>query len=209
MTYYYAVKSGWEPGIYDVWDECFLQINDYKCFKYKRFSRLPEAIHYLYPEDINNESSFVPDYYVYTDGSCHNNGKPNASAGIGIYFGENDDRNVSKKITGKQTNNAAELKAIIDTYPIIKNDLNVGKKIMIVTDSEYAIKCIQTYGHKCFLGNWKKDIPNKELVKQVYHLYYQSPNAQFRHIKAHTKNSDIHSIGNMNADKLANMSILH
>ena len=208
MTYYYyAVKIGREPGIYENWKECFQQINNYKCFKYKRFSSINEANIYLYPEKTDS-SSFVPDYYVYTDGSCHNNGQKNASAGIGIYFGENDDRNVSQKITGKQTNNAAELKAIIDTYPIIENDLNKGKKIMIVTDSEYAMKCIQTYGHKCFLENWKKDIPNKELVKQVYHLYYQNDKVQFMHVKAHTKNNDIHSIGNMNADKLANMSCL-
>ena len=87
----------------------FSQINNYKCFRYKRFSTLSEANIYLYPEKTDS-TSFVPDYYVYTDGSCHNNGQKNASAGI-IYFGENDDRNVSKKIMGKQTNNAAELKA--------------------------------------------------------------------------------------------------
>lgn len=26
--------------------------------------------------------------HVYTDGSCENNGQPNASAGLGVYFGE-------------------------------------------------------------------------------------------------------------------------
>ena len=41
---------------------------------------------------------FIPDYYVYTDGACSNNGKNNALAGIGIFFGINDIRNVSKKI---------------------------------------------------------------------------------------------------------------
>ena len=43
--------------------------------------------------------------YIYTDGGCINNGKPNAIAGIGIYFGENDPRNVSKRLVGQQTNN--------------------------------------------------------------------------------------------------------
>ena len=36
--------------------------------------------------------------YVYTDGGCNNNGKKNARAGMGIYFGENDPRNVSEEI---------------------------------------------------------------------------------------------------------------
>ena len=34
---------------------------------------------------------------VFTDGACRNNGKQNAIAGIGVYFGENDIRNVSRK----------------------------------------------------------------------------------------------------------------
>ena len=45
---------------------------------------------------------------VFTDGGCSHNGSKNAKAGIGIYFGEGDIRNVSKQIQGKQTNNTAE-----------------------------------------------------------------------------------------------------
>lgn len=37
---------------------------------------------YYFMED---EDGFV---HVYTDGSCENNGKPNAIAGFGVYFGE-------------------------------------------------------------------------------------------------------------------------
>ena len=33
---------------------------------------------------------------VYTDGACVNNGKPDARAGYGVYFGEGDKRNVSE-----------------------------------------------------------------------------------------------------------------
>ena len=68
------------------------------------------------------------EYYVYTDGSCYNNGKKNAVSGIGIFFGPNDKRNVSKTIEGKQTNNTAELTAIIETYSIIESDILAGKK---------------------------------------------------------------------------------
>lgn len=64
----------------------------------------------------------------YTDGACSNNGRKNALAGIGIFFGINDTRNISKNIKGKQTNNTAELSAIIETYSIIENDILNGKK---------------------------------------------------------------------------------
>ena len=77
-------------------------------------------------------SKFDIDYFVYTDGACINNGSDNAIAGIGIYFGEDDERNVSKQVIGKQSNNVAELQAIIDVYDIIKNDIK-NKKICIAS----------------------------------------------------------------------------
>ena len=56
------------------------------------------------------------DITVFTDGSCINNGYKNACAGIGIFFGIDDDRNISKRIMGKQSNNTAELLAIIEVF---------------------------------------------------------------------------------------------
>jgi len=144
-----------------------------------------------------------PDYYVYTDGACSNNGSTDAVAGIGIYFGESDTRNVSEPIEGKQTNNTAELGAFHRLYYIIKDDILLGKHICIVSDSEYAIRCVTTYGQRCHAEGWRKDIPNMELVKETYNLYKDS-NVTFLHIKAHTGKQDIHSIGNDKADELAN-----
>jgi len=139
---------------------------------------------------------------VFTDGACKNNGQPNACAGIGIYFGPNDGRNVSRRITGKQTNNVAELTAIIEVYDIIKQDILSGKDITIFSDSKYAIRCCTTYGKKCS-KDWDIDIPNKDLVRHAYELYSQLPNVTFTHIEAHTGKQDEYSKGNAEADKLA------
>jgi ribonuclease HI len=99
------------------------------------------------------------------------------------------------------------LTAIIETYYIIENDIINGKKIAIVSDSEYAIKCVSSYGEKCYKKSWNVDIPNKELVKTAYEMYKNKLNIKFIHIKAHTNNTDVHSFGNDNADKLANIAI--
>ena len=147
-------------------------------------------------------------YYVYTDGACSNNGKENAKAGIGVYFQDNDSRNVSKRITGKQTNNRAELLAIIVSYFIIEKDIEKGLNIVIVTDSEYAIRCFTTYGEKCDKQGWKKDIPNKELVQQGYELFKNKQNVSLKHVRAHTGETDVHSIGNAKADALATQCLL-
>jgi len=199
---FYAVANGNTIGIFKTWSECKESIDGFPNPKYKKFETKEEAEEFINPVPIIQNL----DYYVYTDGACSNNGKPDAIAGIGIYFGPDDPRNISKKIEGKQTNNAAELTAIIETFPIIKKDLKKGKKIGIVSDSEYAIRCATSYGEKCAKNNWENDIPNKELVQQVYDTY-QGSNVKFIHVMAHTEKTDPHSIGNDGADKLANKAI--
>lgn len=163
--------------------------------------------------DNSNKSVFDELIYqdksinVYTDGSCINNGRPNAKAGIGIYFGENDPRNISTPVKGKQTNNVAELTAIIMALNILKNEINEGKRIIVYSDSEYAIKCLTSYGRKlekkCFITN--DPIPNIELIKEG--LLKVKSNVYFQHIRSHTGKQDPHSLANEEADKLANKAI--
>ena len=140
--------------------------------------------------------------YIYTDGACAKNGYTGARAAIGIYFGHQDHRNVSQRIEGKQTNNTAELEAVLHLYTIIEEDIKASKQIGIVTDSIYAIRCCTTYGKKCADTGWKKDIPNKDMVKRAYELY-SGTNVDFIHVMAHTGNTDVHSLGNKEADRLA------
>ena len=101
----------------------------------------------------------------------------------------------------------AELGAILHVYRIIEGDILAGKKIGVVSDSEYAIRCVTSYGKRCEIEGWKKDMPNKELVKKVYELYRDKPNVRFTHVMAHTGFTDAHSIGNDGADRLANAAV--
>lgn len=222
--YFYAIRKGIHTGIVNTWEECKARVEGYNGAVYKKFSTQESAEEFLShaPDPPKKESLKEPgkapkirtiettspkDYYVYTDGSCSNNGKPNAAAGIGIFFGEADKRNVSQRIQGKQSNNTAELSALVHLYPILQRDLQTGKQIGIVSDSEYAIRCATTYGAKQEKEGWKNDIPNKELVKTLYELYKDESNAHFIHIMAHTGKTDPHSVGNEGADRLANEAI--
>mgnify|MGYP000341777644 FL=1 len=209
---FYAVAKGYDTGVFLNWNECNNSVKGFKGAVYKKFDTKQDAENFI--SSINNtkiKSNNDVDYFVYTDGACSNNGKSNSLAGIGIFFGIDDYRNVSEKIKGKQTNNCAELIAIIKTYSIIEKDIMNNKNITIVSDSEYAISCATYYGEKCYNNNYmnKKniEITNKNLVKEIYELYKDFKNVNFMHISAHTNNNDIHSIGNYNADKLANLAI--
>lgn len=236
MTDYYAVSKGFKTGIFTSWSECNKSISGYSGAKYNKCDSLDQAQVFLKQtsktkqksikdffsiskNELTNNFDFSvsknttdinknPDIlYIYTDGSCINNGKKNARAGIGIYFSENDSRNVSRKIEGKQTNNTAELTAIIDTFKLIQDEITNNKKVCIFTDSQYSIKCVNGYGEHNNKAGWKDDIPNKKLVREIYTLFYNHKNVEIKHIKAHTGKTDIHSKGNENADKLANKSI--
>ena len=147
---------------------------------------------------------------VYTDGACTNNGKPDARAGFGIWFGDNDERNTSESFTGPQTNNRAELLAIIKALTILRDEIEQGQPIIIYSDSSYSIRCCTTYGEKMSKKGWEtkgEDIPNRQLVEVAYNFVKKYNNIQFKHIRAHTGLEDEHSIGNEHADRLANLSI--
>jgi ribonuclease HI len=142
---------------------------------------------------------------IYTDGACSKNGYSDAKAGIGVFFGDNDERNVSEIVDSnvyKQTNNVAELLAFIRAIKIVKDD---GKKYKIYTDSEYVIKCATNF-NKWLQKKDKSEIKNFELVEELYQLVEQN-NIKYEHIKAHTGLTDEHSYGNEQADKLANNAI--
>ena len=207
---FYAVHKGHTVGIFNNWNDCKESTNNFKGGAvYKKFNNKKDAEYFvLHGVEPNNDiSNFNYDIVVYTDGSCINNGKENAMAGIGIYFGDNDCRNVSKRITGKQTNNTAELTAIIVAYDILKDDINNNKKILIGTDSIYSIRCCTSYGKKIADKGFPSDTTNLKYIKNAYSRFKDKQNIKFLHIPSHTNKNDKHSIGNMKADILANKSI--
>ncbi|ADX05986.1 putative ribonuclease H [Organic Lake phycodnavirus 1] len=202
---YYAIRKGAQTGIFESWDICKQHIQGFKRAEYKKFKTKQEALNFLNDEECYIEHSDA-DLYVYCDGSCIHNGQTYSKTGIGIYFGENDIRNVSKQING-HTNNVAELVAMIEVFGLIQKELQENKKIVIVSDSKYALHCVKDYGKKQEKEQWVNDIPNKELVKQLYETY-KNTNVQFTHIYAHTNKKDVHSLGNAKADQLAYKSKL-
>jgi len=88
---------------------------------------------------------------VWVDGSCLNNGINNANSAVGIYYGPEDQRNFSSKLSGdKQTNNRAELLAVL--YVLCTNLVTTNLKIY--TDSQYSIKCLTEYHCRWQLNGW-------------------------------------------------------
>jgi ribonuclease HI len=145
---------------------------------------------------------------IFTDGSTLNNQcVEKRVGGMGVFFGDNDTRNISKRMKKNATNQRAELKACILALRKCKSE----EVINIYTDSKYVIGCMTEWISNWIKNDWKKsdgkEIKNLDLIKKLYSLFSKK-NITFYHVKAHQKKPsepEKYNIwyGNMMADKLA------
>lgn len=164
---------------------------------------------------------------IYTDGACSANGKRYAKGGIGIYV-QNTDTSISKSLEElinkiqpisikKPTNNIAELLAIYYALKMYHSVLK-DKKIVIHSDSKYAINCVNNWYKNWEKNNWMtsngKPVVNKEIIQKIL-KYSKHPNVSFKHVPAHTNEPSINDssyenwYGNFQADKLACQSLTY
>ena len=117
---FYAVAVGRVPGVYQDWASAQEQVTGVKGPKYKKFATKAEAEAFvrtggtsLKKPDIGNRSagkepsakkaktsastsSKTKVLRVHTDGSCLKNGQMGALAGVGVFFGDGDERYADK-----------------------------------------------------------------------------------------------------------------
>lgn len=143
---------------------------------------------------------------VYTDGSSRGNGIEGAVAGVGVFYGKNDLRNVSRLLgPGPQTNNRAELAAMTDA--LLQAKIDRPSQLNIYSDSQYAIELMTILKSKWEERKYKRGdgrlMPNADLIEKGHQLLYilemMEVCVEFIHIKGHSDN-----YGNDQADRLAN-----
>ncbi|KAG8894266.1 hypothetical protein FRC01_013062, partial [Tulasnella sp. 417] len=166
-----------------------------------------------YPTTVNKgkakaeESAATPagrdDWTIaYTDGACRANGTAAAVAGVGVWYGDNDPRNVSERCPGAQTNNRAELIAIIRC---LEADLDPNQNLLIKSDSKYAMDCVTKWMPGWVRKGWRtqgnKDVANKAVIQHLANLLDERPGAvRFEYVKGHSGER-----GNDGADRLAGL----
>lgn len=136
---------------------------------------------------------------VYVDGACSANGKKDARAGWGAYYGEGDPRNACGPVEGKQSNNTGELRAIVD---VLRTLLDDPRKLIIYSDSKYAIQCLG------WAPGWRRKdwrtasgapVQNVELVREMVRLHSaRAGPTELVHVRGHAGIA-----GNEAADRLA------
>jgi ribonuclease HI len=138
--------------------------------------------------------------YIFSDGNCKSNGKKNAKGGYSVYFGEElpfSQFNTTVIENNQPTNNKMELSAIRYIFKTISENQEIFKDInvVIVSDSQYSINCINGIWSDNWIKNgWKnskgEEVKNKELIQEILELKYQvnvknQCITKFRHVFSH------------------------
>jgi len=142
---------------------------------------------------------------VYCDGACKGNGGKNTFAGLGVWWGCDDSRNLAERVPAAQTNNRAELLAIVR---ILEQVPESGRSLIIKSDSQYSIKCVTIWFNKWINNGWRKadgePVSNKELIHYLKTLLNLrealGQNVDLEYVKGHAGIE-----GNEMADRQANI----
>jgi len=226
----YAVHKGRKPGIYTTWEECKKQIDGFSGPIYKKFDNRTSAELFLkngfnqkslekfskkqnITKKIDQQNEKILEdllkekqnrVFIYTDGSCIKFKNGITKAGYGIYIPEKNIK-ISEPLTNqKQTNNRAELTAILECIQYLKKD-DLKKELIIITDSAYSMYIFDKTGENYEKNNYIKDgqeVLNKDLIIKALKIK-RTYNLKLVKIRAHTSKNDIHSKNNDIVDKLA------
>ncbi|KAK0490141.1 ribonuclease H-like domain-containing protein [Armillaria luteobubalina] len=108
---------------------------------------------------------------IFCDGACRGNGKAGAIAGVGVWWGHGDIRNISERCPGRQSNNRAELIALVLVH---EQTMDMTTPLTIKTDSKYSINCMETWlrGWQLngFMGSKGKPIENEPIIRYLAKL---------------------------------------
>lgn len=201
---YYAVNFPNAPSqIFETWSECQKATSGVQNVTFKKFESLELAKRFIKQPDtrkltdsekekilskylaknfnhnmqeLKNQQT-LPTHVIYTDGSLLQ-GK---YGGMGIFFGESDDRNEAVPFPNCRSSYSAEVKAILIALKIIKAeitkfeqaDLKYLSKYLISSDNQAAVSVLRDYG-----STWTEDEVKTrdegEMVFEMIKLYNET-----------------------------------
>ena len=199
MAFYYAVKVGKNPGIYETWAECEKQVKGFKGSKYKKFPTYDEALNFIQdegdfrrPDEDNLKDN---ELIAYVDGSFDLKSRT-YSYGVVIisregketFNGREDDKELAE-----MRNVAGEIKGAMIAMDIATQK---GKDILYIY---YDYTGIENWAK----GNWKTNKKGTKHYKEYYDSIKDKLDVVFVKVKAHTGVEY-----NEEADRLAKEAIL-
>ncbi len=180
---YYAVKKGYQTGIYTDWSECEKQVKNYSDAEYKGFQTIDEAKEYLENSKIDSDKLSYADkqdlsgVHIYVDGSYSDTRK---IASYGFIVIEDD-------------------KEIYRDFNIVRDNIETRNVAGELTGVISALKWAKEYGYKniCIhydyegiekwaTGSWKTNNNRTSSYKTFIESIKHEIVINFVKVKAHT-----------------------
>lgn len=213
--YYYAVRDGRMPGVYETWEECERQVKGYSGAKYKKFPTYEEAFNFTNSEEViviqtkkivkekRKEEKLIEktdlkenEAIAYVDGSFD---IENFTYSYGVVFitsegketfsGRDDDTDLAQ-----MRNVSGEIKGAMVAMDIA---IKENKDTLYL---HYDYNGIKGWAE----GNWKTNKEGTKSYKDFYDSIKDSLDVKFIKVKAH---SGVEY--NEEADKLAKEAIIN
>lgn len=198
--FYYAVRKGKNPGIYETWAKCEEQVKGYSGAEYKKFSTYEEALLFVDGEveeiELSDESQLKENEAIaYVDGSFDIN---NFTYSYGVVF---------ITLDGKETYSGREDNKDLAEMRNVSGEI---KGAMVAMDFAIEKGKDTLYLHFDYTGieqwakgSWKTNKDGTRAYKEFYDSIKAKLNVVFIKVKAH---SGIEY--NEEADKLAKEAMI-
>lgn len=187
---YYVVWEGREPGVYDSWEECQLQIDHFPGARFKSFKTADEAVA-AYRGRTSDQLGIIRSILTHTpdavlprkapayrppshpgirldaiavDGACSANPGPMEYRGVRVSTGE-ELFHVGDKIPLYGTNNIAEFLALIHVAALLKK--NGDTTTPIYTDSRNALAWLRRGASRTTLAREPRTEATLELLRRA------------------------------------------
>src|SRR5262245_25648757 len=178
---FYAVRVGYEPGIYGNWEECKRQVEGYPNAVYKSFSLIEDAREYLngqrtaesvqrpvkdevsgtIPQTVTEaprDEASLKHIIIYADGACTGNPGP---GGYGVVLLHGDLRKEFSAGFRLTTNNRMEILGCIIGLQALKQRCNVT----IYSDSRYVVNAMtKSWALRWRKNGWMRKLDDGSLV---------------------------------------------
>ena len=126
---------------------------------------------------------------IYCDGGASPNPGKGSYAAILIEDGKVVEARVRKE--EQSTNQQMELKAVIESFRLVKEKGLEDKIVSIISDSAYCVNCLKDKWYKKWEYNgWrtakKEPVANRELWEELLELHKSLPNTILCKVKGHS-----------------------
>jgi ribonuclease HI len=203
---YYAVRQGYQPGIYLSWDDCKVQVEGFAGAKYKGFATREEAEQFMNGNSAasatqprlpvrlpEQPAAEIPpgQVVIYADGACSGNPGP---GGYGTVVLEGKSRKELSAGFRKTTNNRMEMLGCIAGLETLTKPTTVT----IYSDSSYVVNAItKGWAVKWRSNGWQRkaengefeDAKNADLWAQLLELC-EFHKVRFEWVRGHSGNKE-------------------